>query len=87
MGGQTYERNQNRCTHRAGSHRKLSGISFKIRAGIQQPADRANIKCIVPKDMVYDMWHKGKEVGVDTPLNEFFYHGIRVLEEKNEGVI
>lgn len=29
----------------------------------------------------------GKEVGVETPLNEFFYHGIRVLEEKNEGVI
>ena len=29
----------------------------------------------------------GKEVGVETPLNEFFYHAIRVLEEKNEGGI
>ena len=155
-------------------------ISPQVQA-VKNLFDRANIKCIVPKDMVYDMWHKfmcnvsenqsaailgipfgawvvsehanaireaamrevvaiankkgiplseedivaqrkvfpripyenkpstlqdieagrktevdifagavirmGKEVGVETPLNEFFYHGIRVLEEKNEGVI
>lgn len=24
----------------------------------------------------------GKELGVPTPINEMFYHGIRVLEEK-----
>lgn len=29
----------------------------------------------------------GKEVGVPTPYNEFLYHAIRVLEEKNDGVI
>lgn len=29
----------------------------------------------------------GKETGVPTPLNEFFYHAIKVLEEKNEGLI
>ena len=29
----------------------------------------------------------GKEVGVETPLNEFLYHAIRVLEEKNEGIL
>ena len=28
----------------------------------------------------------GRETGVPTPLNEFIYHAIRVLEEKNEGV-
>ena len=27
----------------------------------------------------------GKEYGVPTPVNEFLYHAIRVLEEKNEG--
>ncbi|MGN0371909.1 MAG: ketopantoate reductase family protein [Enterocloster sp.] len=27
----------------------------------------------------------GREVGVPTPLNEFLYHAIRVLEEKNDG--
>ena len=155
-------------------------ISPQVQA-VKNLFDRANIKCIVPKDMVYDMWHKfmcnvsenqsaailgipfgawvvsehanaireaamrevvaiankkgiplseedivaqrkvfpripyenkpstlqdieagrktevdicagavirmGNEVGVEKPLNEFFYHGIRVLEEKNEGVI
>ena len=29
----------------------------------------------------------GREVGVPTPHNEFLYHAIRVLEEKNDGVI
>ena len=29
----------------------------------------------------------GKETGVPTPLNEFLYHAVRVLEEKNEGII
>ncbi len=29
----------------------------------------------------------GKEVGVETPLCEMFYHGIRTYEEKNEGKI
>ena len=27
----------------------------------------------------------GRELGVPTPANELFYHGIKVLEEKNEG--
>ena len=27
----------------------------------------------------------GRELGVPTPVNELFYHGIKVLEEKNEG--
>lgn len=27
----------------------------------------------------------GMELGIDTPLNWMFYHGIKVLEEKNEG--
>ena len=27
----------------------------------------------------------GRKLGVATPVNELFYHGIRVLEEKNEG--
>ncbi len=27
----------------------------------------------------------GKELGIETPLNWMFYHGIRVLEEKNSG--
>ena len=27
----------------------------------------------------------GKELGIETPLNWLVYHGIRVLEEKNEG--
>lgn len=155
-------------------------ISPQVQA-VKDLFDRAGIKCIVPKDMVFDMWHKfmcnvsenqsaailgipfgawvvsehanaireaamrevvaiankkgiglseedivaqrqvfpkipygnkpstlqdieagrktevdifagavirmGKEVGVETPLNEFFYHAIRVLEEKNEGGI
>lgn len=29
----------------------------------------------------------GKQYGIDTPICEMFLHGIRVLEEKNEGVI
>lgn len=29
----------------------------------------------------------GKELGVPTPICEMFYHGIRVLEEKNSGII
>lgn len=33
------------------------------------------------------MIRQGREVGVPTPLNEFLYHAIRVLEEKNEGKI
>ena len=28
----------------------------------------------------------GKEVGVATPVNEFMYHAIKVLEDKNDGV-
>lgn len=33
------------------------------------------------------MVRMGKELGVPTPLNEFLYQAIRVLEEKNEGLI
>ena len=33
------------------------------------------------------MVRMGKELGVPTPLNEFLYHAIRVLEEKNQGII
>lgn len=33
------------------------------------------------------MVRMGKETGVPTPLNEFLYAAIRVLEEKNEGLI
>lgn len=160
--------------------RENTVISPQVQA-VKDLFDRAGIKCIVPKDMVFDMWHKfmcnvsenqsaailgipfgawvvsehanaireaamrevvaiankkgiglseedivaqrqvfpkipygnkpstlqdieagrktevdifagavirmGKEVGVETPLNEFFYHAIRVLEEKNEGGI
>lgn len=29
----------------------------------------------------------GRETGVPTPLNEFLYHAIHVLEEKNDGII
>ncbi len=29
----------------------------------------------------------GKELGVETPFNEFAYHAVKCLEEKNEGVI
>ena len=29
----------------------------------------------------------GEELSVPTPINELFYHGIRILEEKNDGVI
>jgi len=29
----------------------------------------------------------GKEVGIETPVNEFLYHAIRVLEDKNAGLI
>jgi 2-dehydropantoate 2-reductase len=29
----------------------------------------------------------GKELSIPTPINEVFYHGIRVLEEKNDGII
>lgn len=29
----------------------------------------------------------GRELGVSTPICEMFYHGIRVLEEKNSGII
>lgn len=29
----------------------------------------------------------GRELGVPTPICEMFYHGIRVLEEKNSGII
>ncbi len=29
----------------------------------------------------------GKEYGIPTPICEMFYHGIRVLEEKNDGII
>ena len=28
----------------------------------------------------------GRELGVPTPYNEMFYHGIKVMEQKNEGV-
>lgn len=34
-----------------------------------------------------EMIKMGKEVGVETPINEVFYHAIRVLEEKNKGLI
>lgn len=33
------------------------------------------------------MVRMGRELGVPTPLNEFLYDAIRVLEEKNEGLI
>lgn len=29
----------------------------------------------------------GKEFGIPTPISEMFYHGIRTLEEKNDGII
>lgn len=29
----------------------------------------------------------GKEVGVPTPINDFLYHGIKILEEQNDGKI
>lgn len=29
----------------------------------------------------------GKEAGIETPVNEFLYHAIRVLEDKNAGLI
>ena len=29
----------------------------------------------------------GKETGVQTPLNEFLYHAIKVLEDKNDGKV
>lgn len=29
----------------------------------------------------------GKETGVPTPINDFLYHGIRILEEQNDGLI
>ena len=29
----------------------------------------------------------GRETGVPTPLNEFLYHAIKVLEAKNAGTI
>lgn len=29
----------------------------------------------------------GKELGIPTPINEIFYHGIRILEEKNDRLI
>lgn len=32
------------------------------------------------------MMRMGKELGVPTPYNELFYHAIKVLEEKNEGL-
>ncbi len=28
----------------------------------------------------------GRELGAPTPYNEMFYHGIKVLEQKNEGL-
>ena len=34
-----------------------------------------------------EMIKMGKEVGVETPINEIFYHALRVLEEKNKGLI
>ncbi len=33
-----------------------------------------------------DMIRMGKEYGVPTPINELFYHMIKALEEKNEGM-
>lgn len=33
------------------------------------------------------MMRLGKELGVPTPVNEFLYHAIHVLEEKNDGLI
>ncbi len=33
------------------------------------------------------MVRMGRELGVPTPLNEFLYHAICVLEEKNQGII
>ncbi len=29
----------------------------------------------------------GRELGIPTPICEMFYHGIHVLEEKNDGII
>lgn len=34
-----------------------------------------------------EMIKMGKEVGVETPINEVFYHALHVLEEKNKGLI
>ena len=32
------------------------------------------------------MIRMGRELGVPTPYNELFYHAIKVLEQKNEGL-
>lgn len=32
------------------------------------------------------MVRMGRELGVPTPYNEMFYHAIKVLEQKNEGL-
>ena len=32
------------------------------------------------------MIRMGRELGVPTPYNEMFYHAIKVLEQKNEGL-
>ena len=34
-----------------------------------------------------EMIAMGKEVGVPTPINEVFYDAIKILEEKNKGII
>ena len=32
------------------------------------------------------MMRMGKELGIDTPYNEYTYHIIKALEEKNDGM-
>lgn len=44
--------------------------------------DRLKLRCF-PVQLITAM---GKELGIPTPYNEYTYHMIKALEEKNEGV-
>lgn len=63
----------------------LSGVAYANKTSMLQ--DIENKRPTEVEMFAGEMIKMGKEVGVETPINEIFYHAIRVLEEKNKGLI
>lgn len=63
----------------------LSGVAYANKTSMLQ--DIENKRPTEVEMFAGEMIKMGKEVGVETPINEIFYHALRVLEEKNKGLI
>ena len=63
----------------------LSRVDYSNKTSMLQ--DIENKRLTEVEMFAGEMIKMGKEVGVETPINEVFYHALRVLEEKNKGLI